>query len=103
MRSVSGKYRMDAASAEFFGSRTICLIGRGSEILGRFGRTGTIRGSLAGYVADAVWHDFHREGWMTLTFDAGFTSCYCRYGIDRKTVLGRFTLSRILRKRAAAS
>ncbi len=101
MRSASGQYRLDAASAEFFGSRVLKLIVRDSSVIGRFGRIGSIQGSFTGFVAQALWHDCYRKGWMTMIFTADYTSAVCRYGVDHGPQIGQSALTRAVRKRRA--
>lgn len=99
MRTGSGKYRLDAASGSFFGTGTMSLIARRTTIIGRFARTGTIRGSLTGRVADATWHDANREGWMKLTFAPDYASCTCEYGMRGGPAIGTATLDKVSRMR----
>ena len=101
MRTASGKYRIDAGSSDFFRTTTIRIISRGQSIIGRFGRTGTLRGSFTESVADIVWHDASREGWMECIFAADCKSGTCEYGLRDGPSLGRLTLTKISRSRAA--
>lgn len=80
MRSATGKYRLEGDSAEFFSAKTISLIARGSLIIGRFGKTGGIRGTLMDHFAEAAWRDAKRNGWITFWFAPDFGSCRCEYG-----------------------
>lgn len=75
------------------------LIARDSGVIGRFGRTGMLRGSLANGVLTADWRDVRRTGWITMTFAGDYTSCICLYGLDRGPALARAILTRVFRKR----
>jgi hypothetical protein len=90
---------LDAVAAQFFGSESLSLIARGTSIIGRFGRTGSIRGTLAGYAGDAVWRDVERQGQMSLTFSDDYSSCVCEYGMRGGPALGRVTMTRVCRTR----
>lgn len=98
----TGNYSMGASASEFFMSKTMRLIARDTRIFGRFGRRGSIRGTITRYVAHVTWRDLHREGWMMLVFATDFGSGLCRYGLLEGQVLGESTLTRIIRRHRAS-
>ncbi len=93
----SGKYRLEPAGADFFGTNTVRFIERGSAVIGRFGRSGVIRGSIDGRLVEAQWSDRQRHGWMRLHCSTDYKSCDCEYGTQDGPECGRATLSRVAR------
>jgi hypothetical protein len=101
LRSASGTYRFNAAGATFFGSPMVHFIVRDGAIVGRFGRTGTMRGSLSGLLAHVWWQMRDREGWVTLHFEPHFKSCVCEYGLRDGPAVGSSSMSIVSRSSRA--
>ena len=99
MRSVSGKYQLeDASAAGFFGTYTISLILRETKVTGRFGRGGFIQGTLSGQELSALWHDRTRKGWLRVRFAGGVRCGELEYGLESsQEVLGRSAFTKRLR------
>lgn len=96
-RTANGSYRFNAAAAAFFGSAMVHFIVRDGAIIGRFGRIGTMRGSLSGRVAHIFWQVRDREGWITLRFEPHFKSCVCEYGLRDGPAVGSASMSVVSR------
>jgi hypothetical protein len=80
MRSATGTYRLDSISGAFFAVNLLHFIHRDEAIVGRFGRYGTIRGSIGGRVLSAMWKDQNQHGWLLLTFDPAYGLFEGEYG-----------------------
>jgi len=100
MVTASGKYRVDAAFAEFLGAPLLRLIQHGDSVHGRYGRRGVVYGTLRDRTFLGEWRDNAREGWLRLDFDPSYASCDGEYGIHKPepTVLGKLHGSRVVRK-----
>ena len=99
MAGASGRYRLEGASADFFGSRIFRLIDRGTTVIGRFGRSGVIQGQPTDDAFEGEWTDRHRRGWLKLRFDPSFRFGECEYGTygPGEVSRGRVSLSKIVR------
>lgn len=98
---ATGKYELADGCAEFFGSHVLYIIARGPAVLGRFGRSGILRGSIDGALITASWEDGKRKGWMRLTLDQTGQSCACEYGTfePASNAAGRSVLKKLGRRR----
>lgn len=103
--TITGQFSMDAGAQQFFGARTLHFRQLERNVLGRFGRRGTLKGTMEGHVLRAQWKNDMRLGWLVATFDAGFTSFQGQYGVldnGRETAaIGSITAKRDVRKRAS--
>jgi hypothetical protein len=85
MRAPTGSYRLDSASALFFGAPKLRLnpCDRSEfNVTGRFGRHGTIKGELSQLRLRATWAERQRSGWMSVTFDETYQTFEGTYGIQ---------------------
>jgi hypothetical protein len=85
MRSATGTYSLDPATAHFFGAQNLRLISRGTQAIGKLGRQFAVRGSFDGRVLHAVWKSPEASGWMLLNFEADFTAFDGAYGDGENT------------------
>jgi hypothetical protein len=85
MRSATGTYSLDPATAQFFNSQNLRLISRGTQAIGKLGRQFALRGSFDGRVLHAVWKGPEASGWMLLKFEPDFTSFDGTYGDGENT------------------
>ena len=72
--AATGIYGLDPEAAAFFGARALRLVNRGDIVVGRFGRSGRIRGTISDGLLVATWKADTREGWLTLAFAPSFGS-----------------------------
>lgn len=67
-------------------------------MIGRYGRIGTLRGSIENCVANVQWSEPDRFGWLNMRFDVEYIRCKIRYGLhDRQREIGHCTMQRIMR------
>ncbi len=85
VRTATGTYRLDPISAAFFDATVIRFIHRDGSVIGRFGRHGSIRGSMTDGVLSASWKDQVRDGWMKLAFDGSYRLFEGEYGTGDET------------------
>ncbi len=82
MATATGSFRLDPASARFFGAMRFHFVVReGVTIVGRYGRHGSVTASLSDRRAIGVWREVSREGWFTIGFDERFECFEGEYGI----------------------
>jgi hypothetical protein len=85
MRSATGTYSLDPATAHFFRAQNLRLISRGARAIGKLGRQFALRGSFDGRVLHAVWNSAEGSGWMLLNFVADCTAFDGAYGDGEST------------------
>lgn len=78
--TITGQYRFDPGGDRFFGARTVHLRQIDNAVLGRFGRRGTLKGSIDARVLRAQWKYDDTIGWLVLTFDEKFNGFQGEYG-----------------------
>lgn len=78
---ITGHYRLDPHSKAFFGTPLWHVVQRGDELIGRFGRRGTIKGRIDGQAVEGCWKSGDRSGWLKLTFSATDRSFVGEYGV----------------------
>jgi hypothetical protein len=104
-RTVTGQYRLDANAQQFFGAPTLHFRQVEQNVLGRFGRRGTLKGTVEEYVLRARWKNDAQAGWLVAKFDAGFASFQGQYGVldddMENAALGSFSARRDVRKRVS--
>ena len=69
MLDATGLYRLDETSVRFFGTHVLRILQRGEVVVGRFGRRGTIKGTLHDFELRAAWRERACSGWLNATFD----------------------------------
>jgi hypothetical protein len=79
--TVATRYRLDAQSRAFFESPIIHFVQHEGELIGHFGRHGTVRGFMRDGVLEASWKCRERAGWIRLTFDPFFRTLEGEYGL----------------------
>ena len=96
-------YRLDADTRQYLDSSLLHLIVRGSDVVGRYGRYGVIRGTLDGSELTASLNDGPNRGWLRASFDAVYDTFEgtCAYGREPANEC-RISGSRVEKKRAAA-
>lgn len=104
-RTVTGQYRLDANAQQFFGAPTLHFRQVEQNVLGRFGRRGTLKGTVEAHILRARWKNDTQVGWLVATFDAAFESFQGQYGVFddgmETAALGSFSAKRDVRKRAS--
>lgn len=75
-------YRLDSAAQHYLDSSLLHLIVRGSDVVGRYGRYGVLRGTLDGSELTASLTDGPKQGWFRASFDAMYDAFEgtCAYG-----------------------
>ena len=85
MPGLTGSYRLDAPSAQFFRAIRFRLISRAELVVGRYGRHGSIRAQLLDqYRLDGVWREIDRLGWLQLTFEDAYRAFDGSYGLGEE-------------------
>ena len=89
--TATGAYGLDSAAATFFRARAFKFVHRNNIVVGRFGRSGRIEGTMNDRLLVATWNDDARRGWLTLAFAPSFFSFRGDYGEyeARHSVRGR--------------
>ena len=89
--TATGAYGLDSAAATFFGALAFRFVHRDDVVVGRFGRSGRIEGTMKDRLLVATWDDDARRGWLTLAFAPSFGSFRGDYGEyeERHSVRGR--------------
>jgi hypothetical protein len=100
-RTITGQYRLDSNSDRFFGARTMHFRQIDSAVLGRFGRRGTLKGSMDARVLRANWKNDESIGWLVLTFDDKFAAFHGEYGAGEPAAEGTISAKRDVRKRSS--
>jgi hypothetical protein len=100
-RTITGQYRLDPNADRFFGARTVHFRQIENAVLGRFGRRGTLRGSMDARVLRANWKNDDSIGWLVLTFDEKFSGFQGEYGTDETAPIGTISAKRDVRKRSS--
>jgi hypothetical protein len=100
-RNITGQYRLDTNTDRFFGATTVHFRQIEDEVLGRFGRRGTLKGSMDAHVLRAKWKNDESTGWLMLTFDDRFGGFRGEYGTSETAAAGTISAKRDVRKRSA--
>jgi hypothetical protein len=104
-RNISGQYRLDPNVGRFFGAQTVHFRQVENAVLGRFGRYGTLRGSMDCGVLRARWKNDATIGWVVLRFDESLSTFQGEYGTydasSQATPEGTISAKRDVRKRAS--
>jgi hypothetical protein len=79
---ATGHYRLDPESHAFFESPIIHFVQHDAELVGHFGRHGTVRGFMHGCVLEGNWKCRERGGWIRLTFDPSRRTLEGEYGLE---------------------
>ncbi len=103
--TITGQYRFDPEADRFFGARTVHFRQIENSVLGRFGRRGTLKGSIDGRVLRAQWKYDEGAGWLVLTFDEKFSGFQGEYGTGEAPAegpaAGKISAKRDVRKRGS--
>lgn len=82
MQRVRRSYRLDLAAAEYFDAVRLSLRERAENgVVGRYGRHGSLQGTLSERVLSGTWRSTETTGWITVTFAPDFRSFEGRYGV----------------------
>ena len=73
VRNIGGSYELDGAAAQMLHARRLRLLQRGTRIIGRYGRRGTLQGVASALHLSGVVAEGGDVGSIELTFDPAFT------------------------------
>jgi hypothetical protein len=73
VRNFGGSYELDGASADLLRARRLRLLQRGTQIIGRYGRHGTVDGVVSEHRLSATMIEGADVGSLDVTFDDLFS------------------------------
>jgi len=88
--TATATYALDRDARAFFATKAFRFVHRHESIVGKFGRYGSIKGTMNDRLLIATWRDETRRGWLTLAFSRSFRSFRGNYGQyeERRSVRG---------------